>query len=151
MVALLARLGRYDELESLRSQGRWLSRPKSSEWPEPWCSVRGPPKKPRNWPGGWSPATPLGLDARGSGRLWVLGELGKTDEAERSIRQLVDRNVRDLAGALGPASDVPGQSQGNFAKALAATIEQMKARVKAGSARTALGPLLPGGQPPEPG
>jgi tetratricopeptide (TPR) repeat protein len=126
MVALLARLGRYDELESLRTRVGGFP-PEVERMAGALVLRQGTPEKAEELARRMVAGDPLGLDAR----VWqarVLGELGKTDEAERSIRQLVDRRP-DLAAPWVQLLMFQ-VSRKDFAKA-SATIEQMKARVKA--------------------
>jgi tetratricopeptide (TPR) repeat protein len=125
MVALLARLGRFDDLESLRSRVGGFP-PDVERMAGALVLRQGTPEKAEELARRMVAGDPTGLDAR----VWqarVLGNLGKTDEAEKSLRQLVDRTP----GAPAPWVQLLmfQISRGNLAGA-SSTIEQMKASVK---------------------
>ncbi len=125
MVALLARLGRFDDLESLRARVGGFP-PDVERMAGALVLRQGTPEKAEELARRMVEGDPTGLDAR----VWqarVLGDLGKTDEAEQSLRQLIDRK---------PEAPAPWVqllmfqiSRGNLVGA-SATIERMKARVK---------------------
>ncbi len=125
MVALLARLGRFDDLESLRSRVGGFP-PDVERMAGALVLRQGTPEKAEELARRMVAGDPTGLDAR-AWQARVLGELGKTDEAEKSLRQLIERTP----GALAPWVQLLmfQISRGNLADA-SATIEQMKARVK---------------------
>jgi tetratricopeptide (TPR) repeat protein len=125
LVTLLARLGRFDELESLR--GRVGGFPPDVERMAGALVLRqGTPEKAEELARRMVAGDPLGLDAR-AWQARVLGELGKSDEAEKSLRQLVDRQP-ELSGPWVQLLMFQ-VTRGDFARA-SSTIEQMKARVK---------------------
>ena len=125
MVTLLAKLGRFDELESLRSRVGGFP-PDVERMAGALVLRQGAPEKAEELANRMVAGDPMGLDAR-AWQARVLGELGKPDEAEKSLRQLIDRKpelpapwVQLLMFQL---------TRGNLAEA-GATIEQMKARAR---------------------
>ena len=125
MVALLARLGRFDDLDSLRSRVGGF--PADVERMAGAMVLRqGAPEKAEELARRMVAGDPAGLDAR-AWQAKVLGRLGKTDEAEASLRQLV--NLRPDFSAPWIQLLMFQVSRGDQARA-SGTIEQMKGQVK---------------------
>jgi tetratricopeptide (TPR) repeat protein len=125
MVTILTRLGRFDELESLRSRVGGFP-PEIERLAGALVIRQGTPEKAEELARRMVAGDPAGLDAR----VWqarVLGEQGKTEEAEKSLRQLIDRQPEATAPWI---QLMMFQISRRNLTGASATIEQMKAKAK---------------------